>query len=197
MEMERTIRKLDDLTEDDLERLDQLSERLRPAAADLLIDMLKRLEPGTPENAELGMISVYEHSLQCATRAYQAGEDDEMVVVALLHDVADWLSPYNHDDVGAELLRPYVSDGNYWLLKHHAIFQLFHARRGTDQDRNVRERYVDHPAYDKTVCFCAKYDQVSFDPDYETMPLSVFEPIVRRVVTAERAQTFESQRFDG
>ncbi|HWV10918.1 MAG TPA: phosphohydrolase, partial [Pseudomonas sp.] len=29
--------------------------------------------------------------------------------------------------------------------------------------------------------FCARYDAAAFDPDFETLPLSFFEPMLRRV----------------
>jgi predicted HD phosphohydrolase len=197
-EAARRIRKLEDLTEADIQRMDELSEQLRPPPAEILLDVLRRMESvGTPEYTDLDMVTAYEHSLQAATRAHKDGEDEEMVVVALLHDIADQLSPYNHDDVGAEILRPYISDNHYWMLQHHAIFQLFHIRKGTDQDRNVRDQYRDHPAYKQTVRFCAKYDQTAFDPDYESLPLSFFEPMVARVINAERARVFETVRLGG
>ena len=190
------IRKLEDLTEADIQRMDELSEQMRPPPAEILLDVLRRMESvGTAEHTELSMVTVYEHSLQAATRACNDGEDEETIVVALLHDIADQLSPYNHDDVGAEILRPYISDNHYWMLKHHGIFQLFHIRKGTDQDRNVRDQYRDHPAYKQTVRFCAKYDQTAFDPDYESLPLSFFEPMVMRVINPERARAFEAARF--
>jgi predicted HD phosphohydrolase len=48
-------------------------------------------------------------------------------------------------------------------------------------DRNAREKYRDHPHFDDTAEFCALYDQCSFDPDYDTLPLETFEPMLRRV----------------
>ena len=36
--------------------------------------------------------------------------------------------------------------------------------------------------FEKTAEFCERWDQTSFDPDYETMPLEAFEPLVRRVI---------------
>ena len=194
-EVAHKIRKLEDLTEADIQRMGELSEQLRPPPAEILLDLLRQMESaGTPEYAALGMVTVYEHSLQAATRAHNDGEDEEMIVVALLHDIADQLSPYNHDDVGAEILRPYISDNHYWMLKHHGIFQLFHINKGTHQS-NVRDQYRDHPAYKQTVRFCAKYDQTAFDPDYASLPLSFFEPMVARVINSQRARTFEAARF--
>ena len=40
-----------------------------------------------------------EHSLQTATRAWEAGEDEEYVVMALLHDIGDTLGSFNHPGV--------------------------------------------------------------------------------------------------
>ena len=130
-----------------------------------------------------------EHSLQAATRAHRAGEDEETVVCTLLHDIGDHLAPANHSEVAAAVLRPYVSEKNYWVIKHHGVFQgkyYFH-HHGADPDE--RERWHDHPDYQATVDFCADYDQVSFDPAYDWEPLEFFEPMVRRVLD-------ESHRHD-
>jgi predicted HD phosphohydrolase len=62
------------------------------------------------------------HSLQTATLAHRDGQDEEYVVCALLHDIGDTLGSYNHADVGAVLLEPFVSAENHWMVKHHAIF---------------------------------------------------------------------------
>ena len=125
-------------------------------------------------------ISRMEHSLQVATRAYRAGEDEEMVVAALLHDVGDVLAPANHSEVAAAMLRPYVSERIYWIIKHHGLFQNYYYAHHYGRDRNARDRYADHQWYDDTVRFCEEYDQVSFDPEYESEPLEFFEQMVRR-----------------
>ncbi len=131
-------------------------------------------------------ITRLEHSLQAATRAHRAGADEEMVVCALLHDVGDVLAPANHSAVAAEMLRPYVSDDSYWIIRHHGLFQGYYYFHHYGQDRNARDRYRDHPLYQATVDFCEKYDQVSFDPDYDWEPLEFFEPMVRRVLAEPR-----------
>mgnify|MGYP003691379687 FL=1 len=64
----------------------------------------------------------YEHCLQTATRAYRAGEDDEYIAVALLHDIGDTLSPDNHGEVIGAMLKQYISEENYFLLVHHTDF---------------------------------------------------------------------------
>jgi predicted HD phosphohydrolase len=127
-------------------------------------------------------ISRLEHSLQAATRAHRAGEDEETVVCALLHDIGDHLAPANHSEVAAAVLRPYVSDKNYWIVKHHGVFQGFYYFHHLGMDPDARERWKDHPYYQATVDFCENYDQCSFDPDYDWLPLEFFEPMVRRVL---------------
>ena len=131
-------------------------------------------------------ITRLEHSLQAATRAHRAGEDEETVVVALLHDIGDVLSPANHSEAAAAVLRPYISDRNHWIVRHHGLFQEKYYAHHQGRDPDARDRFADHPWYDDTVRFCADYDQVSFDPDYPTEDLAFFEPMVRRVLSHPR-----------
>ena len=78
-----------------------------------------------------------QHSLQVATRAYRDGADDETVVAALLHDIGDWLAPYNHSQVAAAILKPYVSKRTYWVIKHHGLFQSYYYAQHLGGDRNA------------------------------------------------------------
>jgi len=48
------------------------------------------------------------HCLQTATRAEQAGADDELVVASLCHDIGKAVMVPNHPRIAAEILRPYV-----------------------------------------------------------------------------------------
>ena len=127
-----------------------------------------------------------EHSLQTATRAHRAGEDEEYVVCALLHDLGDILLPANHAELGAAILEPYVSPRNHWILKHHAVFQGYYFFHHLGLDRDMREQFRGHPAFEYTAQFCHLYDQPAFDKDYESMPLSAFEPMLRRVMAAPK-----------
>ena len=128
----------------------------------------------------------YTHSLQSATRAESDGADEETVVCALLHDLGDVIAPDNHSEVIASILRPYISEKNHWVLKHHGLFQGYYYFHHMGGDRNARERYKDHPFYQDCVDFCEKWDQTSFDPDYPTLPLEYFKPMVRKVLTAPK-----------
>lgn len=44
-----------------------------------------------------------QHSLQTAELAAQAGEDEQYIVCALLHDIGDTLGSVNHADVAATI----------------------------------------------------------------------------------------------
>ena len=123
-----------------------------------------------------------EHSLQTATRAFKAGQDEEYVVCALLHDVGDLLLPASHAELGAAILKPYVSERNHWMLEKHGVFQGYYFFHHLGLDRDMREQYRGHPDFEYTAQFCHLYDQNSFDPAYESMPLTAFEPMVRRVM---------------
>lgn len=123
----------------------------------------------------------FEHSLQTATRAHRDGRDEEYVVCALLHDIGDILGAHNHPDIAAAIVRPFVSAENHWMVAHHGIFQGHYYFHYLGMDPNLRDRYQGHPHFDRTAHFCEAYDQTAFDPDFDTMPLSAFEPMVMRV----------------
>ena len=127
----------------------------------------------------------YEHSLQTATRAWRAGECEEFVVAALLHDIGDDLSPENHAEFGASVLRPYVAKHTYWMVLHHGLFQGYYYFDKIGGNANERDRHRDHPAYDMTVRFCADYDQLSFDPGYDTFRIGHFVSMVEGLFARE------------
>ena len=127
-----------------------------------------------------------EHSLQSATRAYRDGRSEEYVVMALLHDIGDELAPWTHSELAAAVLRPYVSEECWWIAKHHGVFQLYYYAHHLGGDRNVRDHYRSSPFFDACAEFCELYDQNSFDPGYESLPIEFFEPMVRRVFAEPR-----------
>ena len=121
------------------------------------------------------------HSLQTATRAHRDGRDEEYVVCALLHDIGDTLGSYNHPDVAAAILKPFVSEKNHWMVANHGMFQDYYYLHHLGLDRNMRDQFKDHPYYEYTAQFCHLYDQAAFDPDYESESLDFFEPMVERL----------------
>ena len=121
------------------------------------------------------------HSLQTATRAHRDGRDEEYVVCALLHDIGDTLGSYNHPDVAAAILKPFVSERNHWMVANHGAFQGYYFFEHLGLDKNLRDKFKDSPHYEYTAQFCHLYDQAAFDPDYESESLEFFEPMVERV----------------
>ncbi len=120
-----------------------------------------------------------EHSLQTATRAERDGKDDEYVLCALLHDIGDTLSPYNHPDIAATILKPFVSEANHFMVKHHGEFQGYYFWHHIGMDRHTRDRHLESPHFEYVEEFCAKYDQAAFDPDYRSNPLEHYEPLIQ------------------
>jgi predicted HD phosphohydrolase len=132
-----------------------------------------------------------QHSLQTATLALRGGEDEEYVVCALLHDMGDTLGSFNHAEVAAAILKPFVSPENHWMVEKHGIFQGYYFFHHLGLDRNMREQFRGHPGFERTALFCEKYDGPAFDPTLETMPLEAFEPIVRRVFAAPKQSIYK------
>ncbi|KPL69141.1 phosphohydrolase [Erythrobacter sp. SG61-1L] len=122
-----------------------------------------------------------EHSLQTATRAYRDGRDEPYVVMALLHDIGDTLGAYNHPDIAAAILKPFVSEELHWICLNHGVFQGYYFFHYLGMNRDLRENFRDHPWFDACAEFCEKYDQAAFDPDYPSEPLEFFVPMVERV----------------
>ena len=168
-------------TKEDYELLERLEAEFAASTADRVLEQLQGLA------GSLGGYRVdrLEHSLQSATRAYRDDADEEMVVAALLHDIGDLLSPHNHSELAAAVLRPYVSERTYWIVRQHGLFQSYYYAHHFGDDRNARDRYIDHEWYQDAVDFCERWDQSSFDPEYESLPLEFFEPMVRRIFARE------------
>jgi predicted HD phosphohydrolase len=142
-----------------------------------LMRMLSTLADDEP----LGVrVNLYTHCLQTATRVLEAGLDDELVVVALFHDLPEAFSDNHHGLLAAQMLAPWLSERRAWVLTHHVEFQSHHFANHPTRDRNERDRYAGHAWFAETAEFCELYDQNSFDPCYPTRALAEFEPIVRR-----------------
>ena len=144
-------------------------------------DRILKYMSGLTQTLEGYPISRLEHSLQSATKALRAGEDEEMIVAALLHDIGDELAPMNHSEYAAAILKPYVSEKIHWIVERHGEFQAFYYAHHLGGDRNKRDKYKNHKYYQATIDFCEKYDQGCFDPNYKSLPLEHFEPMVRRI----------------
>jgi predicted HD phosphohydrolase len=132
------------------------------------------------------------HSLQTATRALRDGRDEEYVVCALLHDIGDTLGTFNHPDIPAAILKPFVSEANLWMVQHHGIFQGYYFFHHVGMDRDMREAFRSHPCFAQTEEFCARYDGPAFDAKAETLPLAHFEPMLRRLFAQPKNTIYKS-----
>ena len=164
-------------TKEDYLLLDKHEKKYVEETADRIIKFMS----GLTETLEGYQVSRLEHSLQSATKALKAGEDEEIIVAALLHDIGDELAPMNHSEYAAAILKPYVSEKTHWIVEKHGEFQLYYYAHHLGGDRNKREKYKNHKYYQATIDFCEKYDQNSFDPDYESLPLEFFRPMVKKI----------------
>lgn len=134
----------------------------------------------------------FTHSLQTATRALRDGRDDEYVCCALLHDIGDTLGSFNHPDIAAAILKPFVSEENLWMVQHHGIFQGNYFFHHIGMDRDMREQFRGHPHFERTAEFCALYDNPSFDAHAETFPLVEFEPMLKKLFSQPRNTIYKT-----
>ena len=134
----------------------------------------------------------YTHSLQTATRALHDGRDEEYVVCALLHDIGDTLGSFNHPDIAAAILKPFVSEANHWMVQHHGIFQGHYFFHHIGMDRDMREQFRSSPFFERTAEFCALYDNPAFDAKALTLPISEFEPMLQRVFAQPRNSIYKA-----
>jgi predicted HD phosphohydrolase len=176
-----SYRRMEDGTKEEYLRVFELLKKFELGLADRVLSALQLLKHSYPGE----MVTRYVHSLQTATRAHRDGRSEEYVVAALLHDLGDMLASENHSEYAASILKPYVRPHTYWMIRQHGLFQGYYYFHHFGVDRNAREKYRGHPAYELCLDFCAKYDQMAFDPDYETMPIEAFEPMVRRLFARE------------
>jgi predicted HD phosphohydrolase len=150
-----------------------------------LLDLLASMRNAEPLGSP---VNLYEHSLQTASRVVRAGEDDELVVMALFHDLPEALSDNNHGLLAAELLSPWISKRRSWMLIHHVDFQQFHFLNHPAAQLHARDRFIDHPFFAETAFFCARYDQNSFDANYPSLSLADFRPVVQRFFARPRPE---------
>jgi len=163
----------------------ELLSKFEKEYADKLPDRILEALLNLGDSMEGYQVSRLEHSLQSATRAERDGADEEMIVATLLHDIGDSLAPFNHSQLVASVIRPYVSEKVYWIILHHGLFQEYYYAHHMGRDRNARDKFKDHEYYQDAVDFCEKWDQKSFDPEYDSFTLEHFEPMVRNLFSKE------------
>jgi predicted HD phosphohydrolase len=177
--MERvSFRHLAESTKADHDMLQPYLEEENKHTADRVLEMFALLK-----DKDCGPlpVDIFAHGLQTATLALQDGADEETIVCALLHDIGHYVAPMNHGRFIAELLQPFISEENYWVLQHHTVFQAYYYLHYIGKDRNARDQYKDSPYYDQALRFVERWDQKAFDPQFKPEPIETFGPMVRRI----------------
>ncbi len=162
---------------EDYQHLEALERDYAAKTGERIVEALARLE----DTLSGYQVSRLEHSLQSATRAYYDGADIDWIVSALLHDIGDEYAPYNHDVYAASVLAPYVREQCRWVVEKHGEFQKKYYAHHTGANPNAREQFAGHQFFDDCDYFCEHWDQSSFDPAYQSLPLSFFAPMVLEV----------------
>ena len=162
---------------EDYEFLHPLEVEYAKGTAERLLKALVSLD----ESLSGYQITRLGHSLQSATRAERDGADIDWIVSALLHDIGDIFAPYNHDEYAAAILRPFVREQCTWVVEKHGDFQMVYYGHHVGADPEKRQAYAGHAYFDDCVDFCARWDQASFDPDYDTLPIEHFADRVHEV----------------
>jgi predicted HD phosphohydrolase len=186
--MKTSFKILSESTAEDWQVIIGEQKKFMSGLADRILEHMKLLEGdygGFP-------IDRLQHCLQTAERAAEDGRDDEYVVCALLHDIGDTLGSYNHADVGAAILQPFVSEANHWMVKHHAIFQGYNFFHHLGMDRDLRDRFGNSEYYDYTAEFIAQYDDPAFDASKPALSLELFAPMVRAVMAEPRTSLYKA-----
>lgn len=172
-----TFTAMADGTAADYALLDRYEQQFAAGTADRVLAALGRL------SGSLGgyQVTRLDHSLQAATRARLDGADVDWVVGALVHDIGDELAPFNHGEIAAAVLQPFVRSEVHWVIRHHGVFQSYYYAHHLGGDRHARDRFADHRWAALCVDFCQRWDQNSFDPDFPTADLESFVDDLRSV----------------
>ena len=166
-----------DGTKEDYLLLNKHEKKFIESTADRIIKFMS----GLTKTLEGYRINRLEHSLQTATRALNDKADEEMIVAALLHDIGDELAPLNHSEYAAAVLKPYVTEKTFWIVEKHGEFQMYYYAHHLGGNKNQRDKYKGHKYYQDTLEFCENWDQKSFDPNFRSMSLKEFEPLVKKI----------------
>ncbi|MGH8976684.1 MAG: HD domain-containing protein [Acidimicrobiia bacterium] len=180
--MAQTFTRMDHSTAEQWAVIGRETAEHQPRVAEAVLDMLRSLARITDGFA----VDQLTHCLQTATRAERAGADPEMVFASLLHDIGKAISVFNHPEIAASIIKAYVRPEVYEVIRVHQDFQGRHYYAHFGGDPNARDQYEGQPWFDLAARFADEWDQTAFDPDYDTLPLEHFEPLVREMLSRPR-----------
>jgi predicted HD phosphohydrolase len=182
--MTQTFTRMDHSTAAQWAVIGQQTIEHQPRVAESALAMLRSLAEITDGFA----VDQLTHCLQTATRAERAGADREMVFASLLHDIGKAVSVPNHPEIAAAIIKPYVRPEVYEVIRAHQDFQGRHYYAHFGGDPNARDKYAGQPWFELAAQFADEWDQTAFDPEYDTLALEHFEPLVREMFS--QARTF-------
>jgi predicted HD phosphohydrolase len=178
--MSQTFTRMDESTAEQWATIGAETFQNQGRVAERVLGLLRSLEEITDGFATDQLT----HCLQTATRAERDGADQEVVVASLCHDIGKAISVPNHPAIAAEILKSYVRPEVYNMIRVHQDFQgrHYYAHFGGDPDaRNKHRDALNDEEWTLAEQFADQWDQVAFDPAYDTLPLEHFEPAVREV----------------
>ena len=168
------------------EEWQHITEQHMPHIQDMPKRVISMLEQLSELTLGFGTDQLH-HALQTATMARRAGADDEMILISLIHDIGKVVNVLNHGQIVAEIVKPYVSDDAYHILRTHQDFQGEHYYQYMGKPQDLRKQYTSEAWYLKAIEFTDKWDQAAFDPSYQTDSLASFEPLINSFFTMPRA----------
>lgn len=171
------FRQMKDGSKEDYAFLTEHEIEFSRGTAGRLLNALEKLDEGLSGY----QVTRLEHSVQSATRAWRDGADIDWVVATLLHDIGDIFAPYNHDEYAAAILKPFVREQCRWVVEKHGDFQMIYYGHLVGGNQLKRDKFAGSPFFNDCAEFCERWDQSSFDPDYRSLPLEFFAPMVHEV----------------
>ena len=181
--MTQTFTRMDESTADQWGQIFTESAKSQMQQGETILSMLQSLSTKVDGFA----VDQLTHCLQTATLAERAGADKEVVVASLCHDIGKVASVPNHGAIAAEILKPYVREDVYFMIRHHQDFQGRHYYHHMGGDPDAREKYQGQPWFDLAAQFADEWDQIAFDPDYDSLPLEHFEPLVMELFSTPKS----------
>lgn len=78
-------------------------------------------------------------------------------------------------------MRPFVREQCSWCVQTHGDFQMVYYGHLVGGNPNKRDQFAGQLYFDDCAMFCERWDQSSFDPEYDSLPIEFFAPLVRQV----------------
>ena len=156
-------------------------------------------------------VTMAEHMLQGAHFAEKAGEREEVIVAALLHDIGHFTSEFgtfsmadtedrHHEDAGADVLAPFFPSIVTDCVKYHVAAKRYLCATRPEYFRRLSQASIhslrlqggpmnedEVAAFEENpnladIIKVRHYDEAGKQAGLETRPLSHYAPMIQRVV---------------